>query len=769
MSRASVAEKLRPRKSDTPFVAMLFVSLSAVLVIVLCASIGIGENPLSGFIDTWVYNAIDCLFICAMWTLPKSHPYRFVWRLIAFGELFPMLGELYIQLRFGGYENLPAVSFADLLFALFFPFTAYALFKLSRADNQKVLYRSIALDTCMTVMTATGFLVWLVLDEVAKSIDGSPLTQFVKLLSPVLDVLTVAIVAMSAVTFSGFTKQRWRMFFVGALLVRALAGCAYYLLTVRGTYVEGGWLDVAWPIAAVGTGYAAISAKHLGHQGPDRTWFQLALPSFLGVASIAMLVVDRAVGRIPLASLVLALGVLVLFGIRNIWTFRELQQFSLAKRDLRTDELTGIGNRRLINEELAQRESTQRPFAVAIIDLDRFKEVNDSLGHAAGDELIRQFAARLERSMDRRGVTARLAGDEFAVVIDQFDDLDGFMDRLHDTLTQPYELQNEIVRIGASIGVARFPNDANTVTKTLACADHAMYRAKVNRRGWLQYDAAHDQPERDRLELNEGLRTGILGGLVIPYYQAKIDLGTRRTIGFEALARWEHPEHGIISPERFLPIAERAGLMMPLTRAMIRAVAIDIRDAANQGSEDFTVAINIDAQSLASDELTSEIKKILDDIDVDPHRIIFEVTESSLMVDRGRSIACLHRLRQLGCAVSVDDYGTGYSSLAYLRDLPINELKLDRTFAARIDDPVTRAIVRSTVALASELGLGLVVEGIEHETMAEQMTELGCTIAQGYHFHRPQPFADLMSHSAANALITKPSTTRTSAENRKYK
>jgi diguanylate cyclase len=439
--------------------------------------------------------------------------------------------------------------------------------------------------------------------------------------------------------------------------------------------------------------------------------------------------------------------------------YRELQHLATARKDLRTDELTNIGNRRSVNEILGERVTAGQPFGVVIIDLDRFKEVNDSLGHATGDELLRLVAERLQAHVGVNGSVARLAGDEFCAIAPTADMTSVFLDQLHGELVRPYIVRNEILHVGASMGAAYFPTNATTATDVLARSDHAMYRSKINRLPWVCYNGDLDLPERDRLALNEGLRTSISAGLVVPHYQAKIDLFSNELVGFEALARWDHPDHGLIPPSRFLPIAQRAGLMVPLTISIMKAVANDIRRADELGGQQVTVAVNIDVQALASEQLPHEVKRILAEAGVDPSRIIFEVTESSIMADRDLSIGTLNRLRSLGCAISIDDYGTGYSSLAYLRDLPVTELKLDRTFAERIDDPVTKAIIRSTVALAEELGLSLVAEGIESADAARSLRALGCRTGQGYFFHRPTSFTDieaglLHSHLAESSFST---------------
>jgi diguanylate cyclase (GGDEF)-like protein len=691
-----------------------------------------------------VYNLSVAFVVAATWSLPKGHPHRKIWLVIAFSECMPLAGELIVTGYYGGYEQLPFPSIADAFFMAFYPISFASLVALCLVYSKGLRARTVALDTLITALTVFAYLLWLVFDRVIGSVDGSLATRFLILLPPAFDMLMVVVIVIFMVIVQRSERRPWMVLLLAALSLRTLADTAYYLGTARGTYDSGSLVDIAWPAAATCFAYGSLSSTHRRIAAEaNRSWLQLTIPSLLGASSLGLLIIDRTAGGVPTLSVALAVATVVLVGLRNVSAYRELQHLATARKDLRTDELTNIGNRRLVNEILSKQVSADQPFGVVIIDLDRFKEVNDSLGHATGDELLRLVAERLRAHVGLNGSVARLAGDEFCAIAPSGDMTNLFLDQLHSELVRPYIVRNELLHIGASMGAAYFPTNATTATDVLARSDHAMYRAKVNRLPWVCYDGDLDLPERDRLALNEGLRASIAGGLVVPHYQAKIDLLSNELVGFEALARWDHPEHGLIPPSRFLPIAERAGLMVPLTISIMKAVANDIRRADELGGQQVTVAINIDVQALASPQLPNEVKQILSEAGVDPSRIIFEVTESSIMADRELSISTLNRLRHLGCAISIDDYGTGYSSLAYLRDLPVTELKLDRTFAERIDDPVTKAIVRSTVALADELGLSLVAEGIESAQAARAVRKLGCQIGQGYFFHRPTTFADI--------------------------
>jgi diguanylate cyclase (GGDEF)-like protein len=731
-------------------------ALGATVLFALLTQIPVAAAVVT-FNNEVIYNLATAFTVVGSLWLPRHHPNRKIWILLGVSETLPVIGELFITGYYGGYEQLPFPSFADVLFLGFYPVALAALIMLYRTYGRGLRARTFALDSIITSLTVLAYLIWLILDRVLNSIDGDAATRFMILLPTTFDIITVVLIAVFLVIVQPNERQPWMLLLLLAIGVRTFADMAYYIGTSNGTYTSGTILDAGWPAAAACYIYAAISfARPSPTPRAYRSWLILTIPSLLGACSLALLVIDRTLGGVPSVSVALAVVTVVLVGLRNVTAYRELQHLAIARRDLRTDELTGIGNRRAVNELLHDRISEGAPFGVIIMDLDRFKEVNDSLGHAAGDDLLRLVAERLENFIGPNGFVARLAGDEFAAIAPTGELDDSVLCELHMELVRPYQVKEQVIHIGASMGLASFPLNATTATEVLGRSDHAMYRAKVTRSAWVRYDGDLDLPERDRLALNEGLRESIAQGLVVPHYQAKMDLDTRQLVGFEALARWEHPEHGIISPSRFLPIAERAGLMVPLTLSIIAAVARDIRRADELGGLQVSVAVNIDVQALATEQLPADIKGILAEASVDPARIVFEVTESSIMADRATSIRTLNRLRELGCSISIDDYGTGYSSLAYLRDLPVNELKLDRTFAERVADPVTKAIIRSTVALADELGLSLVAEGIENQQTALALQLLGCKTGQGYLFHRPMPFAAieeelLQSHAAAES------------------
>jgi diguanylate cyclase (GGDEF)-like protein len=376
------------------------------------------------------------------------------------------------------------------------------------------------------------------------------------------------------------------------------------------------------------------------------------------------------------------------------------------------------------------------------MDLDRFKEVNDALGHSAGDELLRQVGQRLAAQLRHGDLLVRLGGDEFAMLMPgatQGEAL-ALASRLRTALQAAFTHDDMRVFIDASVGIACAPEAAGDVEGLLQRADIAMYQAKSDGLGALVYASAEDDLTQ-RLRGIEQLRDALDNGELLLHYQAKVDLRTGSLTGVEALVRWQHPQLGLLMPGSFIPEAERCGLMRRLTATVLTLALDQVRQWTSEGGPSH-VAVNVSASNLLDTELPRQIADMLRIRGLPGHVLTAEITEDVLMVDPTRALRVLTELRALGVHISVDDYGTGHSSLARLRDLPVTELKLDRSFVQDIDtDSRAAAIVASTVQLAHSLGLRLVAEGVESEQVTAQLRELGCDIAQGYHLGRPLPAA----------------------------
>jgi len=439
--------------------------------------------------------------------------------------------------------------------------------------------------------------------------------------------------------------------------------------------------------------------------------------------------------------------------LENSRLIDQLRQESLQKEHQALhDPLTGLPNRTLFHREIDNAIAAPRDasslVAVMLMDLDRFKEVNDTLGHHLGDVLLEAIGARLTAALGDRGLVGRLGGDEFGILLRAVPDTTtarAVATDLCNTLKRPFPLGDLFLEVGASIGIALAPNDGDGGTVLLQRADVAMYAAKRDGDNIEFYLADKDRNSPRRLSLLGELRHGIDQGELVVYYQPKADLRTGAIVGAEALVRWNHPQYGLLLPAEFIPIAEHSGLMAPLTRQVLEVAMTECHQWLQSGIS-LGVAVNLPVRSLLDTGLPAEIQRILDYAGVGPEHLSLEITEGTLMVDPPRAIAVLQRLAELGVTLSIDDFGTGYSSLAYLQRLPVSELKIDRCFVANLtSDTNDAAIVRSTTELGHNLGLSVVAEGVEDWETWRRLLANDVDIAQGYILSRPVPAPEFVA------------------------
>jgi diguanylate cyclase (GGDEF)-like protein len=412
------------------------------------------------------------------------------------------------------------------------------------------------------------------------------------------------------------------------------------------------------------------------------------------------------------------------------------------------DALTGLPNRLLFARELDSTLSGGASSAVLLLDLDRFKEVNDTLGHQNGDLLLQQVGVRLRDTLRRGDVIARLGGDEFAILLP---DIEGEQAAIQvargivELLEQPLVIGDMSVDVGASIGIAISPRDGTDPGTLLQRADVAMYTAKADQTGVETYSQARDSYSPERLTLVSDLRHAINEGQLEVHYQPQVDLLDGRVTGVEALVRWSHPTRGVVYPDDFIAVAEHAGLIRPLTLFVLDA-ALSRAMAWRRDGIDLRVSVNLSARSLAQPTCVEDVARLLERHDTPAGALCLEITESSVMAEPPRAIAALEALRALGVTIAVDDFGTGHSSLAYLKQLPVDELKIDKSFVMSMaSDATDAAIVDTVLSLARNLGVDVIAEGVEDEVSADRLQAMGCPTAQGYLFARPMPGESMLT------------------------
>ena len=634
----------------------------------------------------------------------------------------------------------PYPSVADAMWLGYYPFAYAAVVRLLGARRSR-LNAPTWLDGLIAACCAAASASVMFLTGLS---GGSGWSLVVGLAYPIADIVLSGLL-LGAWALSGWRTERVWLLLLAGMGINTTANGIHMVETNGGTYVPGGLVDALWSVAlAVIVAAAWQSPGDRADRRPARALVGVALPAVLACVSLGLLLyASWRHSDLPIATSLLAATAVAAAIVRMLLTVRAVEALADARRQARTDELTELPNRRLFLENLDRelyRRDPQAPMAVAIVDLDRFKEINDSFGHHLGDRLLQLVAARLADAVGGDGLLARLGGDEFGVLLpaaaDRATCLAG---GLLAALRHPFDLQQITLHVDASIGVAVFPDHGTDHGTLLRHADSAMYVAKTEHSGVsVATGGADDDTGRRRLTTLEELRTGLDRNELVLHYQPQMSLRTDAVCGVEALVRWNHPTRGLVYPDGFLPLAEQAGLMGRLTLRVLEMALAQCREWRAAGLQ-MTVAVNLSASNLQDAALPDQVAEALTRYGVPPSALHLEVTEEVLMRDAARATEILFRLRAMGIRLAVDDYGTGYSSLAYLRGLPVDDLKLDRAFVAHCDtDPRSAAIVKSTVELAHNLDMRMIAEGVENEAVLDRLRQWDCDLVQGYHISRPQ-------------------------------
>jgi diguanylate cyclase (GGDEF)-like protein len=666
----------------------------------------------------------------------RTRSERAAWIAVVASLLLLIGGNVYCVLVFADPSNPPVPSAADLFYLAEYPTMFLALGLLIR--NRAIGFRpSLWIDGLVATLSIAG--VWTALDPPAVAHAGSVLGALT------LHAYVVGDIVLAAGALGTFALFSWRpggawIAIAGGLAVQSAAD----LLTSMNPAGVGAAalmliVGVLWSLAVATVTVAAwLPTTRRPHHTIAEWRAQVPTVAFSTIA-LGTLVAGVA-GNVPVVARTLATGAVAAAMLRLLWTANENAGLEFARKLAVTDDLTGLGNRRRLWTAMRAACSRRERFAMLMVDLDGFKEVNDALGHAAGDVLLRAVADRFSRLVRPDDVLARLGGDEFGVLVRGCHE-DGarvFARRLGEVLQADFAVQGISISVAASVGIAIAIGD-ETAPELLRRADVAMYTAKRGRTGFEVYREQHD-PGTSRLRMIEELRQAIAAHALEVYYQPKATLRSSVVFGFEALVRWPRADGTLLPPADFLPLAADAGLMYDLTLVVLARALSDLADL-RQHYPDLTVAVNVPAVAILDASLARDIERMLAVACLPGSALEIEITEETVVADKSRARTLIAGLRALGVAVSIDDYGTGFSSLQYLRELDIDSLKLDRSVVTGLSRSArATTIVDSTVRLAHALGLRVIAEGVETAADWDALHALECDGVQGFYLGRPLPF-----------------------------
>jgi diguanylate cyclase len=666
---------------------------------------------------------------------------RPAWLLLGLALLANAVGRV-LLVRVGalyGVRHFP--SLADPFLLAYFPLAFGAGMLLAR-DRLAHMGAMLWFDGAVGALGAAAIVAQLLIEPV-REVTGGGLALAIALAYPMGNVLMVALAVVALSTF-GWRMGGTRWLLAAAIVLRAANDALYIWTRAHASEPRSAIAVLALATMACFAIAAWRPVSRRREIEPGGAGLLVA-PGVLAVVALGLLVLDHFVrsGAVPVF---LSAATLLAAMARGALALRENLRLLATRRQAVTDELTGLPNRRQFYARLtAAVEQGPQPLAVAMVDLDRFKELNDTLGHHAGDLLLAQLGPRLREVVGDAGFVARLGGDEFALLLPGagLARASEIGRKVGAALQQPFVIDGLEVVMDASVGAALCPQHGREAEGLLQRADVAMYQAKQARTGFQVYEPARDRHSRERLALMAELRRALERNELVLHYQPKVDLASGRVAGVEALVRWQHPVHGMRGPGAFLPHAEHTALMRPLTLHVLSTALSDLARWRGEGL-DLTVAVNLAVQNLLDLRTPAHVGELLAANGLTPSVLTLEVTESLLLHDPQRAGEVLRDLREMGIGLALDDFGTGYSSLEHLKRLPVDELKIDKSFVMTMDrDPADRAIVASTAALGRALGLRVVAEGVESAAAASVVTAIGCDMAQGFHYSPPVPAGQL--------------------------
>ncbi|MEI2785569.1 MAG: bifunctional diguanylate cyclase/phosphodiesterase [Candidatus Nanopelagicales bacterium] len=567
----------------------------------------------------------------------------------------------------------------------------------------------------------------------AVEVEESAWELVIPWLYPLLDLLQVAIVAAVLAVMRRAAGPAWWLLLAGSVLI--WLGDAFWLFGVAQTEQGvGAIIDLTWPLGLL---LLSLSAWTRLGQAPSDSRMNWVAPVVVTTAMFA-LIVYATEHNVPSVTVALATATVLAGALRSLGAFRAATARARAQLQARTDDLTGLVNRRGLNRLAGQ--GIDSPRALLLVDVDRFKQINDTLGHQAGDEVLQTVAQRFRSAVDPSVVISRIGGDEFALLTPAGTGITQALElaaALHSSVTDPVAASGMDLKVELSIGIAVAPDQGDSLSNLLLAADRAMYRAKGEHVNTQVFDSRRDGTDQGRLLIMQDLRGGVDRQEFVCHYQPQLDVVTNEIVAVEALVRWQHPQRGVIQAADFLPVLEQTALIRPLTDMILNQSLCQLRAWDQQGIH-LRMCANISATNLLDRALPPRVAQLLADHHIPAHRLTLEITETALSGDEERVRIVLAQLHAIGVQISIDDYGAGYSSLHQIGTMDAQELKLDREFVTGVGSRAElRSILSATVHLAHGLRLRMVAEGVESASDLEHVRLSGCDLAQGFHISAP--------------------------------